>query len=526
VKRELQDNGTSHTRFDIAYPFQNNGKVYGVAALDLDARPTDALRDEMRKLRWASAWMDVLFNRGASAKASAPQERLQATISLVATMAAEERFHGAALALATALATRFRCDRVSIGFARRGRVRVEALSHSADFGKDSNLIRAIGVAMDEAVDQQASVVFPELPGKPVVLRGQAELSRQFGNGSVCSIPLKGHKKVVGAMTFERSVNEPFDADTIELFESVGAMAGPLLDVHRREDRWLVRKIFDSTVTHIGYVIGPRHVALKLGILALLAVSFFLWSAEGDYRVTAKTVIEPATRQTIVPAFDGYLRQAPVRAGFIVTKGQLLAKLDDRDLRLERNKSESQVAQIQKQYYEALGSRNAAQVQIFSSQLAQAKAQLALINDQLARTEIVAPIDGVIVAGDLTHALGAPVQRGQTLFEIGPLDAYRIIVQVDERDIGAVRVAQKGQLVLSGFVNEPLEFTVTRMTPVSTAMEGRNFFRVEASIDKAPETLRPGMEGVSKIYVDRRGLAWIWTHEVINWARLKIWNWLP
>jgi hypothetical protein len=58
------------------------------------------------------------------------------------------------------------------------------------------------------------------------------------------------------------------------------------------------------------------------------------------------------------------------------------------------------------------------------------------------------------------------------------------------------------------------------------MEGRNFFRVEASIDKAPETLRPGMEGVSKIYVDRRGLAWIWTHEVINWARLKIWNWLP
>ena len=137
--------------------------------------------------------MEVLYNRGAASRAAVPQERLQAAVSLTATLAAEQRFHGAALALVTAMATRFECDRVSIGFLRRGRVRVEALSHSADFGKQTNLIRSIGVAMDEAVDQQASVVFPELPGKALVLRGQTELSRQFGNGSVCSVPLKGHQ---------------------------------------------------------------------------------------------------------------------------------------------------------------------------------------------------------------------------------------------------------------------------------------------------------------------------------------------
>lgn len=525
-KRQIGENGASQTRFNIAYPLQSNGRMRGVVALDIESRSPEALKDEMRRLRWSSAWMEVLFNRGNSAKAAAPNEKLQALVNLVATQAAEERFHGAALALATALATRFGCDRVSIGFVRRGRVRVEALSHSADFGKDTNLMRAIGVAMDEAVDQEASIVFPEFDSKPLVRRGQAELARQFGNGSICSVPLKGHREIVGAITLERSAGEPFDAEAVELCESVGAVVGPLLDIHRRDDRWLVQKIYSTCLKHLGSLIGPRHVALKLGVVAALALVLFLVFAQGDYRVTAKTIIEPATRQAIVPAFDGYLREAPVRAGDVVAKGQILAKLDDRDVRLERNKSQGQVEQSQRQYYEALGSGNAAQVQILTSQLAQARAQLALLNDQVSRTEIAAPFDGVIVAGDLSHSLGAPVERGQMLFEIAPLDSYRIILQVDERDIGDVAVNQQGQLILSGFVDEPLTFSVARMTPVSTATEGRNFFRVEARIENASGRLRPGMEGVSKVFVDRRRLAWIWTHEIIDWVRLKIWNWLP
>jgi RND family efflux transporter MFP subunit len=447
-------------------------------------------------------------------------------VNLTATLAAEPRFHGAALALVTAMATRFGCDRVSIGFVRRGRVRIEAVSHSADFGKQTNLIRAIGNAMDEAVDQQASVVYPELPGKTFVLRDQAELSRQFGNGSICSIPLKGHQDIVGAITLERGANMPFDSETVELCESVAAIAGPLLEIHRREDQWLWKKVLASTRRTLGSLIGPRHMALKFGFVAIAALIAFLVYAEGDYRITAKTVIEPSTRQAIVAAFDGYLREAPVRAGDVVTKGQMIARMDDRDLTLERNKSESQLQQSQKQYYEALGSGNAAQVQILTSQIAQARAQLALLNDQLSRTEIIAPSDGVLVSGDLTHSLGAPVQRGQALFEMAPLDSYRIILQVDERDVDSIAVAQQGQLVLSGFVGDPLNFSVARMTPVSTAAEGRNYFRVEAQLENASNRLRPGMEGVSKVYVDKRKLIWIWTHEISDWARLKVWNWLP
>jgi multidrug efflux pump subunit AcrA (membrane-fusion protein) len=261
-------------------------------------------------------------------------------------------------------------------------------------------------------------------------------------------------------------------------------------------------------------------------VALLAIVLFFVFARGDYRVTAKTVIEPATRQAIVAGLNGYIRSAPHRAGDEVAAGTLLVQLDDRELKLERSKWQSQQEQSSRQYYEALGNRNAPQVQILTAQIAQAKAQVALLDDQIARTQILAPFDGVLVEGDLSHSLSAPVERGQVLFEMAPLDSYRIILQVDERDIGDVAVEQRGQLVLSGFADDPLPFSVGRLTPVSTASEGRNFFRVEAHIENPPARLRPGMEGVGKIEIDRRRLIWVWTHEVIDWVRLKIWNWLP
>ena len=69
-------------------------------------------------------------------------------------------------------------------------------------------------------------------------------------------------------------------------------------------------------------------------------------------------------------------------------------------------------------------------------------------------------------------------------------------------------------------------TVSQITPVSIQKEGRNYFRAEAKLEEHSERLRPGMEGVGKISIDRRHLIWIWTHEIIEWLSLKLWTWWP
>jgi multidrug efflux pump subunit AcrA (membrane-fusion protein) len=129
-------------------------------------------------------------------------------------------------------------------------------------------------------------------------------------------------------------------------------------------------------------------------------------------------------------------------------------------------------------------------------------------------------------GDLSQSLGAPVEKGQVLFEVAPLESYRVIVEVDERDITDVAVGQQGELVLSSMPDDVFTLVIEKITPVSIAKEGRNYFRVEARLENSSERLRPGMEGFGKISIDRRKLIWIWTHELIDWVRLKLWRWIP
>jgi hypothetical protein len=72
----------------------------------------------------------------------------------------------------------------------------------------------------------------------------------------------------------------------------------------------------------------------------------------------------------------------------------------------------------------------------------------------------------------------------------------------------------------------MDFSVEQITPVSTAQDGRNYFRVEARLQAPSERVRPGMEGVGKVIAGESRLIWIWTHTLFDWLRLSIWKWLP
>jgi hypothetical protein len=113
-----------------------------------------------------------------------------------------------------------------------------------------------------------------------------------------------------------------------------------------------------------------------------------------------------------------------------------------------------------------------------------------------------------------------------LFELAPLDTYRVIMKVDERDITSVAVNQGGYLVLTSMPRDEIPLAVEKITPVSVTDQGRNYFRVEAAAKGSIERLRPGMEGVGKIQVERRKLVWIWTHKLVHWMRMWVWSWWP
>jgi multidrug resistance efflux pump len=237
-------------------------------------------------------------------------------------------------------------------------------------------------------------------------------------------------------------------------------------------------------------------------------------------------VEGAVQRAVSAPFDGYLIESFVRAGDTAKAGQVLCRLDDRDLTLEKTRLLSEREQLIRRHRQAHAAQDRATMAIVSAQIEQAEAALRLVTDKLSRATLVAPFDGVIVSGDLRQLIGSPVELGKLLFQIAPLDSYRIILQVEERDIAQVATGQPGKLTLSGILAERLDFTVEQIMPVSIAQEGRNVFRVEARLQSPSQRVRPGMEGIGKIIAGERNLLWIWTHRLVDWLILTAWKWQP
>jgi multidrug efflux pump subunit AcrA (membrane-fusion protein) len=68
--------------------------------------------------------------------------------------------------------------------------------------------------------------------------------------------------------------------------------------------------------------------MKLIGIAAVGLAIFFAIAKGDYRVTAPTTLEGVVQRAVVAPFNGYVAEAPARAGDVVQEGHLLCLLDE------------------------------------------------------------------------------------------------------------------------------------------------------------------------------------------------------
>jgi RND family efflux transporter MFP subunit len=518
----------------VAVPLGGGGVRLGVAAVALTtSHGASAMAPERvaELLKWGAGWLEALPWVGRFKSTALATAQAASCLDLVAALGEQPRLRGMMIALVNDLVPRLRCDRVSLGVLRRnGLIRLRAMSHSATFKAEGRLIDAIENAMEEAVDQCTSIVNPPLPATGDAAHvSHAALTDVIhaADASTMSVALADSEgKPIGALTFERHGAAAFDSAMLQLAEAIAALIGPTLALQLRANRPLAGSIADFISDAATALVGPRRPTLKLvaGVVAVLALILVL--AKGEHRVTAKSVLEAEVLRAAVAPFDGYVRTANVRAGDLVHTGDLLAALDDRDLVLDRLKWRAERDKLVQKRRDALAKHERTDIVVSESQIRQAEAQLALAAEKLSRARILAPFDGVVVSGDLSQSLGSPIEKGKTLFEIAPLNAYRLIVQVDERDVRYVATGQRGTVAITGAPGRPLPIVLTKITLVSSAEEGQNFFRIEAQIGNLTPALRPGMEGVAKIDAGRRSFIWIWTHAVIDSVRLAAWKYLP
>lgn len=512
----------AHGSSVIGYPVTIDGAPRGVVVLDITTGSDACLRQASRAIHWASAWIVERIRNGIAEEQAVSLSRLSFALDLSAEAMDGSRAM-AALAIVNRLAARLQCDSVSIGFLASEEIEVNAVSNTAVFDRRMDPIRRLADAMDETVDLGATIILPPKKGDELDCRCHKRLAQDNDDVAICSVPLMRGERTIGVLVCERRSLPVFDHSTVAQIEAVGSMLGPIFALHEAGERSVTAALRHKAKEYAAALFGPLYPGTKAIGLCLLLLAAGSALMHGTYRVTAKAVTEGLIQQAAIAPFDGHIAGSFARAGDIVAKGQPLCSLDDRELQLDLLEQTADRERAAGRERAALATNDRAAMAEAQAQVLAADARIALSSDRLARAKVVAPFDGIVVSGDLSQLGGTPVQQGKLLFQIAPLDSYRLILEVDERDIANVDAGLSGELTLASVLGEHFQFSVLGIMPVTTQSDGRNFFRVEARLTSTPKALRPGMEGVGKITIGPRRLLWIWTHGLTDWLRLWVWK---
>ena len=508
----------------VLVPLKANEQVWAVGAYLIPTGDPRVLARSRERLELTTNLLDLYRFRHALRQRSADLERMQGATEVLTAVNERDRMRAAAMAFCNEVATRWGAERVSFGVLEGRYVKLIAMSHTEKIVRKMKLVQDVESAMEECLDQDTEVFHPAPAEASHVSRAAATLANDHGPAAVASFPLREEGEPVGVLTVERDPESPFTQEDLETLRLIGELCTPrLMELHRR-DRWIGAKAAAGVRKSLAWLVGPEHTWIKATAVAVLAAVLFLVLAKGPYYATADFTVETVGRRVVAAPFRGFLRSVSVEPGDEVQKGQMLARLDDFSLRMELASARAEVVEYRKKRARAQDEGKTAEAAIAAAQAEKARARVDLLEYRLAHTTLEAPRAGVVLKGDLEDQIGKPVKKGETLFEIGPLDRLRAELKVPEDQIASLEVGDEGQLAAKASPGDYVPFVVKRITPVAKVKDQKNIFtvRVRFRETEGHPWLRPGASGKAKVHVGEASYAWIWTRELVDWLRMKLW----
>jgi multidrug resistance efflux pump len=449
-------------------------------------------------------------------------EKFAAVLDLLAPINEATRFLSAALALCNGVATRFRCDRASLGWLEGGYIRLRAMSRTEQFDRQMSAAQSLEKAMEECLDQDEEIVWPAVEGANSVTRDHETFSQEQKSGHVCSIPLRLDGKALAVLTCERQ-EAPFNTVELQQLRLICDQAVRRLSDLKSHDCWFGARWAQATREYFADWLGPEHTWSKVSAIGIVLILAALFLVRVNYRVEGNFILRSDEAEYLTAPFDGYIEQVFVRGGDHVEKGGKLLALNRSELALEESAALADLTRYQRESEKSRAAKSLAEMRIADALAQQAQARLDLVRFHLENAIVKSGVDGVVVEGDLRERIAAPVKQGDALFKVARLDTLYAEAEVPERDVREILQSAKGEIA---FVTQPkLKYPVSIQTiePAAVTKKDGNVFLVRMKLDRSPESWwRPGMTGLCKLSVEKRSLFWILTHRTVDFLRIKLW----
>ncbi|MEJ2320327.1 MAG: efflux RND transporter periplasmic adaptor subunit [Gemmatimonadales bacterium] len=246
-------------------------------------------------------------------------------------------------------------------------------------------------------------------------------------------------------------------------------------------------------------------------------------------VVATGTIEPIRIIDVKSQASGEILELPVELGDFVRQGQLLVRINPRDVRNEFDQMEAdlevararlqiaerRLARTQSLYDSSVVTADELETQLLEhanarAALVRARANLELATDRLNDVVVRAPIDGTVVerqieAGQIVTST-REVTGGTLLMRMADLSEVQVRTLVDETDIGSIETGLPAEITVEAYPDRTFRGTVLKIEPQAVVDQSVTMFAVLTRIVNEQNLLRPGMNSDVEIVIGRRDAA--------------------
>jgi len=461
------------------------------------------------------------------ASAAGAEELIKRQAAWIEALAASldcEDSDKAAIHVVSMLHASVRSSRVALSMQGSSGLELVAGSQQSEIKKNSAESTILLNAMQESIDQDLLIVYPQGEDSTLVTDAHERLIGGRNNTHVMSIPLVHRESIVGVALFELRKQAPWDSASRTFAEQLCTGIAPVLALHVKASRSITQQLKDRMKSRLAAIFGPQNLTLKCAALMMAAAMALMVLIPMQRSVTADAEISPKERHLVSSPSSGFIESVHVRSGDVVSENDLLLTLDTRELLLQNQRKQVEIEGLNAELRGAMADHDRKEMAIVQAKLNRARAELSLAELELDRAEVRAPHSGYVMGEALAKATGAPITRGEALLEIAPAIGHEVHLMVDESDVSSVEPGSEGALTLKAAPGQSLDFVVDEIRPIAESSEGSTRFRVIATVTDPTQTLLPGQTGLAHIAADKRSVLSVLTWRLSNWMRTHWWAW--
>lgn len=266
---------------------------------------------------------------------------------------------------------------------------------------------------------------------------------------------------------------------------------------------------------------------RLQMLLVLAILAALLLVPVRQTALAPTEIVSREAQIISSPIDGVIARILVRPNQTVEAGTPLFALDETTLRSRADVLSKEVAVADAELLAASqrafdNPQSKGELTLLGGKSQQRRAELAAVQAQLKRTQVLSPRSGVAVFSDPNDWLGKPVVTGERIMRVADPAQPAMLIQLAVADAIALEPGADVTLFLTAYPLTPLKGQIIETSyQARPSDEGVVAYRLLASIEGAPEHARLGLHGTAKLYGGRVLLGYYLLRRPL--ATLRAWS---